>query len=227
MAVRSPTCYDASTRGGQHHHAARLVATIAVLRVRTGKAPMRTTTNDIAQYCLFDAAIGTCGLAWTGRGIARVQLPERSRSATERRLADGGVLRAADPPPTAATVATLLQRYFAGEPVGFDEVVLDLGAAGALAGRIYAATRALKWGETASYGEVARRAGAPGAAQAVGQAMARNRMPVIIPCHRVLASGDRMGGFSAYGGVVTKQRLLELEGVYPGSGTPLLPGLLD
>ncbi len=77
--------------------------------------------------------------------------------------------------------------------------------------RIYDAARALRWGETASYGEVARRAGIPRGAQAVGRAMAANPLPIVIPCHRVLAAGDRLGGFSAYGGALTKERLLVLE----------------
>ena len=77
--------------------------------------------------------------------------------------------------------------------------------------RIYAAVRRLGWGETASYGEIARWAGMPQGAQAVGQAMAANPLPIVIPCHRVLAAGDRLGGFSAYGGVLTKEKLLVLE----------------
>ena len=82
---------------------------------------------------------------------------------------------------------------------------------------IYAAARRVGWGETATYGELARQAGAPGAARAVGQAMARNPVAVIIPCHRILASGNKVGGFSAFGGAVSKQRLLGLEGVRIGA----------
>jgi methylated-DNA-[protein]-cysteine S-methyltransferase len=84
----------------------------------------------------------------------------------------------------------------------------------------------LDWGQTATYGELARQVGSPGAARAVGQAMGHNPVPIIIPCHRVLAAGRKIGGFSAYGGAVTKERLLALEGVHLGDGTPLLPGLL-
>ena len=104
--------------------------------------------------------------------------------------------------------------------------MLDLTGVGDFHRRIYDLTRDVGWGETITYGELARRVGAPGAARAVGQAMGRNPIPIIIPCHRVLASGGKVGGFSAFGGAVTKTRLLALEGVHLDKGTPLLPGLL-
>jgi methylated-DNA-[protein]-cysteine S-methyltransferase len=78
----------------------------------------------------------------------------------------------------------------------------------------------LGWGETVTYGELAERVGAPGAAQSVGTAMGRNPVPVIVPCHRVLASGNKLGGFSAPGGGRTKLRLLEMEGVHLGFTDP-------
>jgi len=189
---------------------------------------MTATGDTVCGYHLFDTTIGTCGVVWSARGLLRVQLPERDRRSTERRLAASA--RAALEPSLAGSIAeavVLLRRYFAGERVDLTRVVLDLPERGELVARIYAATRAVPWGSTATYGEIARVVGAPGAAQAVGQAMGRNPCPVIIPCHRVLASGDRIGGFSAYGGAITKKRLLALEGVYPGSGTPPLPGLHD
>jgi methylated-DNA-[protein]-cysteine S-methyltransferase len=114
----------------------------------------------------------------------------------------------------------------AGECVDFSPLVLDLSGVGGFYRRIYEATRRLAWGETATYGELARRVGSPGAARAVGQAMGRNPIPLIVPCHRVLASGHGIGGFSAFGGAVTKTRLLALEGVHLGDGTPPIPGLL-
>src|SRR4029453_16269598 len=92
--------------------------------------------------------------------------------------------------------------------------------------KIYDAARLLDWGQTATDGELARQAGSPGAARAVGQAMGHNPVPIIIPCHRVLASGRKIGGFSAFGGALTKAHLLALEGVHLESGTPMLPGVL-
>jgi methylated-DNA-[protein]-cysteine S-methyltransferase len=176
---------------------------------------------------LFGTRLGACGVAWSERGVTRLQLPERNPSATERRLrgrpADSG---AGKPPAAVRQAIAMLERYFAGERVDFASVALDLRGVGPFHRKIYDATRSLGWGETASYGDLARQAGSPGAARAVGQAMGHNPVPIIIPCHRVLAAGRKIGGFSAYGGAVTKERLLALEGVHLGDGTPMLPGLL-
>jgi len=169
-------------------------------------------------YCLFDTDLGVCGVAWSERGLARFQLPEADKRATERRLR----LRAADsraeaPPAQIAEAIADVQRYMAGERVDFSAIALDLAGVAPFYVEIYAAARRVGWGETATYGELARQAGAPGAARAVGQAMARNPVAVIIPCHRILASGNKVGGFSAFGGTVSKQRLLGLEGVRIGA----------
>jgi methylated-DNA-[protein]-cysteine S-methyltransferase len=91
-------------------------------------------------------------------------------------------------------------------------IPIDLTGISPFYRNVYETACAVPWGRTASYGEIARRAGFAGAARAVGQAMSRNPLPLIIPCHRILASGGRLGGFSAYGGAASKQRLLALEG---------------
>jgi methylated-DNA-[protein]-cysteine S-methyltransferase len=172
------------------------------------------------RYCLFDTAIGACGVAWSERGLTRLRLPEKDRAAIEQRLRTRSAI-AADPPPEIAQTIAGIQRYLAGERIDFSGVAVDLARVDEFNRAVYNALRAVGWGETTTYGELARRAGVPGMAQAVGQAMAGNPMPVVIPCHRVLASGKRLGGFSAYGGVATKERLLALEGIV----SPLLPGL--
>ena len=163
------------------------------------------------RYCLFDTEFGLTGIAWNEAGLTRVQLPEADVAATRARLEKHGAVEG-EPPPEIAAVRDRLRAYFDGAETDFSDiaVVLPEGASDERR-RIYAATRALGWGETASYGEVAKRGGIPHGAQAVGQAMAANPLPIIIPCHRVLAAGDRLGGFSAYGGVLTKERLLVLE----------------
>jgi methylated-DNA-[protein]-cysteine S-methyltransferase len=176
---------------------------------------------------LFATRLGACGIAWSERGVTRLQLPERTPTATERRLrarpADDG---AGVPPTSVRDAIALLERYFSGERIDFSPVALDLVGAGSFHRAIYDVARSLGWGQTATYGDLARQVGSPGAARAVGQAMGHNPVPVIIPCHRVLAAGRKIGGFSAPGGALTKERLLALEGVHLGSGTPLLPGLL-
>lgn len=163
------------------------------------------------RYCLFDTAFGLCGIAWNDHGLTRLQLPEKDAAATRARLEKRGAVEG-EPPPAVAPVVETLRAYFDGAETDLTEIAVDLPA-GATdeRRRIYAAARTLRWGETASYGEVAQRAGIPHGAQAVGQAMAANPLPIVIPCHRVLAAGGRLGGFSAYGGLVTKERLLVLE----------------
>ncbi len=86
--------------------------------------------------------------------------------------------------------------------------------------RVYEAARAIPPGNTLSYGDIAKRAGVPGAARAVGQALGRNPFPIVVPCHRVLAAGGKIGGFSAQGGVETKRRMLEIEGAPLNGATP-------
>ncbi len=145
--------------------------------------------------------------------MTRLQLPEADRPATEERLKRGAADAAAKRlPPQLEPVVAALRRYFDGEEVAFERVAIDLpDDLGATVRTIYAAARTIRWGETTTYGELARRVGAPGAARVVGQAMAKNPLPIIIPCHRVLASGGGLGGFSAYGGTIQKERLLVLE----------------
>jgi methylated-DNA-[protein]-cysteine S-methyltransferase len=174
--------------------------------------------GEAMHHCLFDTDLGVCGVAWSERGVTRFQLPEADRRATERRLTlrSPNSTAKAPPPPIAQAIADV-QRYMAGERVDFSAIALDLTGVAPFYLEIYAAARRVGWGETATYGELARQASAPGAARAVGQAMARNPVAVIIPCHRILASGNKVGGFSAFGGTVSKQRLLGLEGVRIGA----------
>lgn len=107
----------------------------------------------------------------------------------------------------------------------FSAVAVDLAGLPGFRRRVYEAARAVAWGRTASYGELARSVGQHGAARAVGRALGQNPLPIIIPCHRILASDGGIGGFSAYGGTATKRRLLELEGLW--GALPQLPGLAD
>jgi methylated-DNA-[protein]-cysteine S-methyltransferase len=178
----------------------------------------------IEHYVLFDTAIGTCGIAWSASGVRRLQLPERDRAATEQRLSAGLTLAWRPPAPEqVARTIVALQRYFEGHSIDLSRVALDLSRVSPFHRRVYQAARRIAWGQTTSYGRLAREAGGLGAARAVGQAMARNPVPIIVPCHRVVATGGKAGGFSAYGGVVTKERLLALEGVHLGTKAPRLP----
>lgn len=180
-------------------------------------------TGDGLGYALFDTVLGPCGVAWSESGITRVQLPEADAPATEERLARWSAnIRKSEPNALARTAIEALLSYFDGARTDFGDVVLDLEACSAFHRQIYAALRCIGWGETTTYGGLAACLGAPGAARAIGQAMGRNPVPVIVPCHRVLAAGGKPGGFSSFGGRVTKARLLAIEGVNLEPPAPLL-----
>ena len=188
-----------------------------------------TVTAEI-HHTLFPTAIGAVGVAWSTRGLVALALPERDEAATEKRLiAKSHSAGKAAPPQAIADAIALIRQYCAGERVDFSSIPLDLSGIEAQRRRIYETMRALAFGETTTYGALARRAGAPEsdweAAQRVGVAMGRNPIPIVVPCHRVLAAGGKPGGFSAYGGTATKEKLLALEGVHIGGGAPRLPGL--
>ena len=173
---------------------------------------MSTATHTPVQECyhVFDTAMGPCGVAWSERGLTRLQLPEADRQATEKRLRTGRT--PAEPPPNIRDAIAQIQDYFAGREVDFSAIILDLKDTDPFRREIYRLARQIGWGQTATYGDLARLAGSPEAARDVGQAMGRNRIPLVIPCHRVLAAGNRIGGFSAPGGTLTKRYLLALEG---------------
>jgi len=180
----------------------------------------------MTHYRLFDTAIGPCGVAWSPQGVTRLQLPEADRRATERRLGANAAGTSQAAPAAIDQLIANVQDYITGCRVDFAAVAIDLVDLEPFELKVYEATRLIPWGQTVSYGELARQTGSPGAARAVGQALSRNPVPIIIPCHRVLAKGHRVGGFSAHGGTFTKERLLALEGVRVNAGTPLLPGFV-
>ena len=169
-------------------------------------------------WLLFDTAIGPCGLAWNDRGMTGFQLPEGSAERTTARLCAKARVSgsSASPDETPAWVREATERvkkHLTGEPQDLTEVPIDFSGVGAFNEKVLRALWALPPGETRTYGQLAKEIGAPGAAQAVGRAMATNPFPVVVPCHRVVAaSGSKGGGFSAYGGLVTKEKLLQLEG---------------
>ncbi|MEI9986304.1 MAG: methylated-DNA--[protein]-cysteine S-methyltransferase [Aliidongia sp.] len=176
----------------------------------------------VFHYLVFDTAGGFCGIAWSDAGIARFQLPARDAEGTERLLLRRvpGAERGTPPPEVAEAVAAT-KRYFQGEETDFSGFKLDLGEQEAFFRQIYAAARQVGWSRTTTYGTLAKELGAgPETARDVGQAMAKNPIPLIIPCHRVLAAGGKIGGFSAPGGSSAKLRMLELEGFHPEEPQP-------
>jgi len=172
-------------------------------------------------YALFDTAIGGCGIAWTARGVAGVQLPEADDEKTRARVRRRFAQSLETPPPAAVRraidgIVALLR----GQATDLSAITLDMQGVPPFHRRVYAVARGIAPGQTLTYGDIATRLGDPGAARAVGQALGRNPFAIIVPCHRVLAAHGHAGGFSAPGGAVTKLRLLSIEGVQaPGTST--------
>ncbi len=184
------------------------------------------TAETTTRHHLFETAIGICGVAWSTHGLVAVTLPEKDRAETEKRIVDKSKsLGAAEPPPAIAALVADIQRYLAGEPVDFSAVAVDLAGMDDFRRKLYTALRTVGFGHTTTYGALAKELGAADweGARDVGEAMGRNPVPIVIPCHRVLAAGNKLGGFSAYGGTKTKQQLLALEGVH-FDRAPRLPG---
>ncbi|MEX2128855.1 MAG: methylated-DNA--[protein]-cysteine S-methyltransferase [Xanthobacteraceae bacterium] len=170
-------------------------------------------------FTLFDTAIGQCGIAWSGRGIVCVQLPEASESKTrarmQRRFPDTQEL---EPPADVKRAIGEIAALLGGERRDLSAIVLDMDGVAPFERRVYEAARTISAGAIMTYGEIAKRLGDPGAARAVGQALGRNPFAIVVPCHRVLGAGDKAGGFSANGGTRTKLRMLAIEGS-PAAGT--------
>ncbi len=173
-------------------------------------------------FTFFDTAIGRCGLAWTLRGVNAVLLPERREIDAWRRVLhmfpDAVETR---PSGEAARAVEAIRAHLRGETSEIDAIPLDMGAIPPFNRQVYEITRAIPRGQTLTYGEVAKRLGASGAARAVGRALGQNPIPIIVPCHRVLAANGATGGFSAPGGVATKFRLLAIEGATAGAAPTL------
>src|SRR3954463_13614638 len=163
-------------------------------------------------FTLFDTSIGRCGIAWSERGIVGVQLPEtRERETLGRLLKYYPDAIQGRPPPAIQHALDNIIALLAGASADLSAVALDMQHVPPFHRRVYEAARAIAPGETLSYGEIARQIGASGSARAVGQALGRNPFAIVVPCHRVLAAGGKMGGFSANGGIGTKLRMLSIE----------------
>lgn len=164
-------------------------------------------------YTTFDTLLGSCAVAWSQRGVVGVWLPASTPQVTLRQLHRRHPQAAPASPPSAVALAIdAMTRLLDGDDVDLSHIELDLEGVPEFARAVYAAARDLPLGVTTTYGELARRIGHPGSAQAVGQALGANPVPVIVPCHRVLAADGGHGGFSAPGGVDTKLRMLAVEG---------------
>ena len=160
----------------------------------------------------FPTDLGWFGLAGRGRRIERLWFGHRSedqvRAAADRDIAGRTLV---EEPHWYPVAERLCVGYASGRPVDLSRIDVLLSTRTDLQRRVLLAVRGLEYGETASYGEIAERAGAAGAARAVGTVMSRNCIPLLIPCHRVTAAGGKLGGYSSPAGLQMKVRLLEME----------------
>jgi|SRR5688572_16926205 methylated-DNA-[protein]-cysteine S-methyltransferase len=173
-------------------------------------------------FTLFDTPIGRCGIAWGERGIVGVQLPEADEGATRARmLRRRRGARELPPPQEVQRAIGAITALLSGQAIALSDLAVDMDRVPAFDRRVYEVARTIRPGETLTYGEVAARIGEPHSARDVGQALARNPFPIVVPCHRVLAAAGKLGGFSARGGAATKRRLLAIEAIH-AAGPPRL-----
>lgn len=151
----------------------------------------------------FTTPLGTCAVAWDAAGLTRFELPEGAPQ-----LGD-----LAEPPPEIVVLIARVRRHLTGDAQDFSDLGYDFARIPEFHRAVLRATLGVKSGHTATYGDLARALGQPpGASRAVGTALGANPWPLLIPCHRIVAAGGNMTGFSGPGGVATKARLLALEG---------------
>lgn len=165
------------------------------------------------QFTIFDTPIGACGVIWGERGITGVQLPMGSEDKTRKRIHQrGGDISEGEPPAEVKRAIGAMTELLEGKPNDLAEVVLDLDGVPEFNRGVYDIARKIPPGQTLTYGDIARKLGGLELSRDVGQALGRNPCPIVVPCHRVLAAGNKPGGFSANGGVVTKLKMLAIEG---------------
>jgi O-6-methylguanine DNA methyltransferase len=185
-----------------------------------------------ASYCLFPTPIGTCAIAWREPAngdaslvVSGFQLPEATAELTGARIAHSAHAdQPSEPPLPILTIMDRVRKHLGGELQDFRDIPVDLEGAGPFLQKVCAAARAIPAGQTTTYAGLARVLGYQFLARAVGQALGRNPIPLIIPCHRVLAAHGKPGGFSAHGGRVTKAKLLAIEGAVVNLCLELTPG---
>jgi methylated-DNA-[protein]-cysteine S-methyltransferase len=159
-------------------------------------------------FVLFDTCLGWMGVVSSPSGLGMVVLPQEFKEAVLYKVMDYGCAAEEQSPALFGDLPYRLRRYLEGEPVDFPDK-LDLVEATRFQRNVWQVVRAIPYGETRSYGWVANKLGLPKAARGVGQALARNPLPIVIPCHRVISSNGSLGGFG--GGVKIKELLLRLE----------------
>ena len=163
-------------------------------------------------FALFDTAIGRCGVAWGERGLLGVQLPEADDARTRARLVQKAPgAREMTPPAEVQRACNAMAELLDGEARDLSFIALDMDRIPAFNRSVYDIARTIAPGDTLTYGDIATRLGDKLLSRSVGQTLGQNPLPIVIPCHRVLAANGKTGGFSANGGVTTKFRMLAIE----------------
>jgi len=164
-------------------------------------------------FAIFDTPIGACGVMWGERGIVGVQLPMGNEEKTRNRIHQRyGDIREEKPTAEVQHAIDEMIELLAGKPNDLRDITLDLDDVPAFNRGVYDIARAIPPGQTMTYGEIAKKLGGVELSREVGQALGHNPCPIVVPCHRVLAAGNKPGGFSANGGVHTKLKMLAIEG---------------
>jgi len=164
-------------------------------------------TNEFS-YVTFSTNMGWVGILGSAKGLLCITLPQRSAREAQRQLLKSKIHNATWAPHLFDDIIQRFGLYFSGHRVIFPDE-LDFSGATPFQRQVWEETRLIPYGETRSYAWVARQVGKPKAARGIGQAMASNPLPIIIPCHRVIASDGKLGGFG--GGLEMKRQLLALE----------------
>jgi len=162
------------------------------------------------QYDVFKTQWGWFGVLGCEAGLVRTQLADTEKDAVKNRLLQG--IEGAKQNKTAfSELKTKILDYYQGKSVDFSDVRVYIATFTPFQQKVLTALRMVKYGKTVSYRQLARMAGNPKAARAIGSVMAENPLPLIIPCHRVIKADGTVGMFTATGGTKTKKRMLELE----------------
>jgi methylated-DNA-[protein]-cysteine S-methyltransferase len=178
-------------------------------------------------YSIFDTAIGRCGIAWGELGVVGVQLPEAREIETRRRLFQLHPEAREQRPPLNVEIAIEgMVALLRGGAADFSQVALDMSGIAGFNQRVYHYARTIPRGETRTYDEVATALRASGAVHSVAQAISKNPFMIIVPCHRVLEAGHYADRISPNGGVISKRRLLSIEGTHPTASKTLFDVLL-
>jgi methylated-DNA-[protein]-cysteine S-methyltransferase len=189
-----------------------------------GHAILEQAMTD-QHFTLFDTPIGVCGIEWGPRGINGVQLPMGDEDKTRARIRQrrGGDIAETAPTAEVQYAISRIVDLLAGKRDDLADIPLDLDGVPEFNRGVYDIARKIPPGQTMTYGDIAKRLGGVELSRDVGQALGRNPCPIVVPCHRVLAAGNKPGGFSARGGVDTKLKMLAIE----GAAVNHTPGLFD